>query len=211
MNEFNKVDSEREDAVMCSRCYNSITVAVRKSERVVKLPSRIDPTRDCGFGVVAVAKIRKGALATHYGGLCLSEAAAKALPDEEQTHLRRLVKGLVLDGRTACRNGAHRGLGSFINCPLHRGDAPNVQFRESWQPPTSIEVRALVDIDIGEELMVDYGTDYDDSSLAGRKRVGRRRKNQIGPSMAGFRTLQSLALKRPRKPPSRYGDRAVHF
>jgi len=69
-------------------CYLKLQRAITRGEKVVKLPSRIDPAFDCGDGVMALVPLRKGALATHYGGLIISEEQVKAMPLEQRTHVR---------------------------------------------------------------------------------------------------------------------------
>jgi len=57
---------------------------------------------------MALVPLRKGALATHYGGLIISEEQVKAMPLEQRTHVRKLMKGLVIDATTHFRTGSNR-------------------------------------------------------------------------------------------------------
>lgn len=193
---FNRYTPNSRNPGIDNDCYTKIHKALSAGEKVVKLPSRVNPDLNCGDGVLALVPLEKGTVATYYGGLLISEKQAKALPLERQSHCRRFVKGLVLDGSSHFRTGPHQGLGSAIN----ESDEPNCHYRESHSPPTRIEVFTLRDIQQGEELTVSYGRNYDDGNLKGRSRVGRPRKKR----RTGFQEKLTMALKRPRVSPVRF-------
>jgi hypothetical protein len=180
LSQFNKYGG---DAIGVD-CYDKLQKAITRGEKVVKLPSRIDPNRDCGDGAMALVPLKKGALATHYGGIFISEAQAKRKPIEQRTHDRKFIKGVVIDGSTHFRTGPNQGLGGALN---EDTDAPNCKYKESTKAlPTRIELRTLRDIPAGEELTVYYGRNYDDSLVQGRSKVGRPRKKLRGVALPGF-------------------------
>lgn len=141
---------------------------------MVKLASRVDPNFDCGDGTFALEDIPKGQVVTRYGGLFITEKQALAMPVAERSHMRRLLKGYLLDGRTMYQSGSYRGLGAYVN--ESRDKEVNAEYIESKGTPTTVEVRTKAALAAGTELLVSYGRDYDDSHVLPKKKVGRPRK-----------------------------------
>jgi len=176
-------------------CYEKLRSAIANREKVVKLPSNIDPARNCGDGVMALVPMKKGALATHYGGLVISETVANKMPMERRTHVRKLIKGFVIDGTTHFRTGPNKGLGGAINESMSK---PNCKYIESRRAqPTRVEVRTKRAIQPGEELTTNYGRNYPDSLVQGRSKVGRPPTKLRGVALPGFQ--QKVMKKKVRK------------
>ncbi len=101
-------------------------------------------TRTCGYGVFAREPILVGTIVLVYGGIVITEEEFNALPDELQHFPFNVADGLFL----APRDMNDLGVGERVN---HSCD-PNIGF--SGQ----INLRALRDIESGEEVTFDYAT-----------------------------------------------------
>lgn len=133
-------------------------------ELVVALTNLVNPhvqvkmstIANAGYGLFAAQSILAGSLVTGYGGILMShnfyQSNAELLgrfPGMDG-YMVELPNGSFLDGRTVFKLGGEAG--RWIN----DSNTPNCQFVFS----DVLQVRALRDIAVGEELFINYGKHY---------------------------------------------------
>ena len=126
------------------RSENSPTRPELRGSNWIHPSLEVRETRTCGYGVFAREPILGGTIVLVYGGIVITEEEFNALPDELQHFPFNVADGLFL----APRDMNDLGVGERVN---HSCD-PNIGF--SGQ----INLRALRDIESGEEVTFDYAT-----------------------------------------------------
>ena len=108
-------------------------------------------TKDRGLGVFATAPINNGTFLTDYVGKVVpSEELLRDHPDAEPEYAFRVDDALYIDAE----NSTH-----WSKRMNHNALAPNVDFEVTASPPR-VRFATIRDVQKGEELTFDYGTEF---------------------------------------------------
>lgn len=115
----------------------------------------VRPSPIAGLGLFATRNITKGTLITFYDGERVVWSEAKRRP---RSHMRSVAFGYeAIDGLRGTDTLVGRGAGSLCNHAFRPAQHPNATY---WPRDDQVWIKAIVDIPVGAEVLVDYGRGY---------------------------------------------------